>query len=163
AIYGIYAALVYFLSLPGGWVADRILGARKSVLVGGVVIMSGHVCLAIPNVVSFFCGLGLIVLGTGLLKPNISAMVGQLYAPADERRDAGFSIFYMGINIGAFVSPLVVGALAQGAAFRHFLSSMGIAPTDAWHFGFAAAAVGMFIGVVQYALGSRHLGSVGTL
>jgi POT family proton-dependent oligopeptide transporter len=163
AIYGIYASLVYFLSLPGGWVADRILGARKSVLVGGIVIMFGHVCLAIPNVVSFFSGLGLIVLGTGLLKPNISTMVGQLYAPSDERRDAGFSIFYMGINIGAFVSPLVVGALAQGAAFRGFLSRMGVAPTDAWHFGFAAAAVGMFIGVVQYWLGTRHLASVGTL
>ena len=126
-------------------------------LLGGIVIMLGHVCLAIPNLVTFYTGLGLIVIGTGLLKPNISTMVGQLYGPTDARRDAGFSIFYMGINIGAFVSPLVCGWLAQGEGFRKFVGSMGLTPDHAWHFGFGAAAVGMFIGVVQYSLGGRHL------
>jgi len=163
AIYGIYVSLVYFLSLPGGWIADRILGARRSVLVGGIVIMFGHICLAFPNLATFYTGLGLIVIGTGLLKPNISTMVGQLYGPTDARRDAGFSIFYMGINIGAFVSPLVCGWLAQGEGFRRFLGSMGITPDHAWHFGFGAAAIGMFLGVVQYSLGGRHLAGAGIL
>jgi POT family proton-dependent oligopeptide transporter len=163
AIYGIYVSLVYLLSLPGGWIADRILGARRSVLYGGIVIMAGHICLAFPTLPTFYSGLALIVLGTGLLKPNISTMVGQLYSPTDSRRDAGFSIFYMGINIGAFVSPLVVGWLAQGEGFRSLLSQVGIAPEHAWHFGFAAAAVGMFCGVIQYALGSRHLAGAGLL
>jgi POT family proton-dependent oligopeptide transporter len=163
AIYGIYVSLVYLLSLPGGWVADRILGARRSVLLGGIVIMCGHICLAVPSLPTFYAGLGLIVIGTGLLKPNISTMVGQLYGPDDSRRDAGFSIFYMGINIGAFVSPLVCGWLAQGESFRRFLSGFGLTPEHAWHFGFAAAAVGMFLGVVQYSLGSRHLGGAGLL
>jgi POT family proton-dependent oligopeptide transporter len=163
AIYGIYVSLVYLLSLPGGWIADRILGARRSVLLGGIVIMSGHICLAIPTTVTFYSGLGLIVLGTGLLKPNISTMVGQLYSETDARRDAGFSIFYMGINLGAFLSPLVCGWLAQGAGFRAWLSGFGIQPHAAWHFGFGAAAVGMFFGVLQYQLGSRHLGSAGIL
>ncbi|HEV8112263.1 MAG TPA: peptide MFS transporter [Planctomycetota bacterium] len=163
AIYGIYVSLVYLLSLPGGWIADRILGARRSVLVGGIVIMCGHICLAVPMLPTFYAGLGMIVIGTGLLKPNISTMVGQLYGPSDARRDAGFSIFYMGINIGAFVSPLVCGWLAQSDGFRHFLAGFGLTPEHAWHFGFGAAAVGMFLGVVQYALGSRHLGGAGLL
>jgi POT family proton-dependent oligopeptide transporter len=163
AIYGIYVSLVYLLSLPGGWIADRILGARRSVLLGGIVIMFGHICLAFSSMPSFYTGLALIVLGTGLLKPNISTMVGQLYGPADSRRDAGFSIFYMGINIGAFISPLVCGWLAQGESFRSILRGIGVDPDHAWHFGFAAAAVGMFLGVVQYGLGSRHLGGAGLL
>ena len=163
AIYGIYVSLVYLLSLPGGWVADRILGARRSVLLGGIVIMFGHICLAFPMLPTFYAGLGLIVIGTGLLKPNISTMVGQLYGPDDARRDAGFSIFYMGINIGAFVSPIVCGTLAEGKAFRSFLAGLGLAPEHAWHFGFGAAAVGMLLGVIQYSLGSRHLGNAGVL
>jgi proton-dependent oligopeptide transporter, POT family len=161
AIYGIYTSMVYLLSLPGGWIADRFLGARKSVLYGGMVITFGHVCLAFPVIGMFYLGLCLIVLGTGLLKPNISTMVGQLYSEKDERRDAAFSIFYMGINIGAFISPLIVGWLAQGTGFRSILEHAGIAPENAWHFGFASAAVGMFFGVVQYALGGKHLGHAG--
>ncbi len=161
AIYGIYTSMVYLLSLPGGWIADRFLGQRRSVLYGGIVIMLGHVCLALRAMETFYTGLALIVLGTGLLKPNISTMVGQLYGEKDERRDAGFSIFYMGINLGAFISPLIVGWLAQGEDFRSFLQHSGIAPESAWHFGFAAAAVGMFFGVLQYMLGGKHLGQAG--
>jgi POT family proton-dependent oligopeptide transporter len=161
AIYGIYTSMVYLLSLPGGWIADRFLGPRKSVLYGGIVIMSGHVCLAFHGLATFYTGLALIVLGTGLLKPNISTMVGQLYADKDDRRDAAFSIFYMGINIGAFISPLIVGWLAQDPSFRSFLERSGIAPQNAWHFGFASAAIGMFLGVVQYVMGARHLGAAG--
>ena len=161
AIYGIYVSMVYLLSLPGGWIADRFLGQRRSVLLGGFVIMCGHILLAFHGMTTFYTGLGLIVIGTGLLKPNISTMVGQLYGPNDVRRDAGFSIFYMGINLGAFISPLVCGWLAQGAGFRSWIAGFGLEPRDAWHFGFAAAAVGMFLGLVQYVLGGRHLGSAG--
>src|SRR5438045_798840 len=100
AIYGTYTSMVYLMSVPGGWVADQILGQRRAVLYGGILIAAGHFSLAVPTAAMFYVGLGLIVLGTGLLKPNISAIVGQLYAPKDIRRDAGFSIFYMGINLG---------------------------------------------------------------
>jgi POT family proton-dependent oligopeptide transporter len=160
-IYGAYTALVYMVALPGGWLADRFLGQRRATLYGGIVIMSGHVSLAVPTLTSFYLGLALVVVGTGLLKPNISAMVGQLYAPEDARRDAGFSIYYMGINIGAFLAPLACGWLAQSPQFRDLLSAAGIAPGAAWHFGFAMAAVGMLIGLVQYLAGSKHLGSAG--
>ena len=160
-IYGAYTALVYMLALPGGWLADRFLGQRRATLVGGIVIMSGHVSLAVPTLTSFYLGLALVVVGTGLLKPNISAMVGQLYASEDTRRDAGFSIYYMGINIGAFLAPLACGWLGQSPQFRELLSAAGIAPGAAWHFGFAMAAVGMFVGLVQYLAGARHLGDAG--
>jgi POT family proton-dependent oligopeptide transporter len=106
--------------------------------------------MAINTIGTFYAGLILIACGTGLLKPNISSMVGQLYGDTDERRDAGFSIFYMGINLGAFLSPIVVGFLAQAPAFRDFLSSMGFTPTSAWHWGFGAAGVGMTLGLIQY-------------
>jgi POT family proton-dependent oligopeptide transporter len=161
AIYGIYTAMVYMVSLPGGWIADKLLGQRQSVFYGGIVIMLGHICLAIHSMASFYFGLFLIVVGTGLLKPNISVMVGQLYSENDQRRDAGFSIYYMGINIGAFLSPLVCGWLAQGEGFRAMLSSWGMNPNNAWHWGFAAAAVGMFFGLVQYVLGKRAMGEAG--
>jgi POT family proton-dependent oligopeptide transporter len=161
SVYGIYTSMVYLLSLPGGWIADRFLGQRKSVLYGGIVIMCGHICLAFHALPLFYSGLALIVLGTGLLKPNISTMVGQLYSEKDERRDAGFSIFYMGINLGAFISPLIVGWLAENEWFRDYLQRSGIAPQNSWHFGFAAAAVGMFLGVVQYVAGGKHLGQAG--
>src|SRR5665213_2685206 len=109
AIYGLYVGLVYLSNLPGGWVADRILGQRRAVLVGGIIIASGHFLMAVPNIGSFYAGLGCIVLGTGLLKPNVSTMVGALYSRDDMRRDAGFSVFYMGINLGAMIAPLVCG------------------------------------------------------
>src|SRR5687767_2060498 len=125
-IYGTYVGLVYFTALPGGWLADRFLGQRRATLYGGVLIMLGHICLALPALATFYAGLGLIITGTGLLKPNISVMVGQLYSEEDHRRDAGFSIFYMGINLGAFIAPLVCGWLAQGATFRAWLARVGI-------------------------------------
>ena len=160
-VYGTYMSLVYMLSLPGGWIADRLIGQRKAVLYGGILIMFGHICLAITGLTTFYLGLMFIIFGTGLLKPNVSAMVGQLYAQEDARRDAGFSIFYMGINLGAFIAPLVVGTLAQAAWFRSTLAGWGISPEKAWHFGFGAAAVGMLCGLIQYTLGSRFLGTAG--
>ena len=160
-IYGTYTALVYLTALPGGWIADRFLGQRRATLYGGVVIMLGHICLAIPSLVSFYLGLLFIVVGTGLLKPNISTMVGQLYGTDDTRRDAGFSLFYMGINLGAFLSPIVCGWLAQSQQFRDILTILHVRPESSWHWGFAAAAVGMFLGIVQYLAGWKHLGNAG--
>jgi proton-dependent oligopeptide transporter, POT family len=160
-VYGTYTALVYMLSLPGGWIADRFLGQRRSTLYGGIIIMLGHISLAIPSLTSFYLGLGLVVTGTGLLKPNVSTMVGQLYSADDARRDAAFSIFYMGINLGAFLAPLACGWLAQSEEFKSILLSAGIAPETSWHWGFGMAAVGMFFGVVQYLAGWKHLGTAG--
>lgn len=146
AVYALYTSLVYLMGLPGGWLADRFLGQRRAVFWGGVAIAAGQFTLAIPSGASFFPGLLLVVLGTGLLKPNVSAIVGQLYAPDDERRDAGFSIFYMGINIGAFAAPLVCGYVGEKID---------------WHLGFGIAGLGMIFGLAQYALGGRHLGTAG--
>ena len=161
AIYGLYTGMVYLACLPGGWLADRLIGARRATVIGGSVIMAGHICLALPFMATFYLGLVLIVIGTGLLKPNVSTLVGQLYDPEDRRRDAGFSLYYMGINTGAFLAPLVCGALAQGEGFRGLLASIGIAPNLAWHFGFGAAAVGMAVGLVTYLHGSANFGSAG--
>ena len=148
AIYGTYVALVYLFPLLGGWIADRLWGFRRAVLVGGIVIACGHYSMAVPSELSFWLGLLLIALGTGLLKPNISAMVGELYHDNDTKRDAGFSIFYMGINLGAFVAPLVTGYLMDARG---------------WHWAFGAAAIGMTIGVIQYVVGGRTtLGTIGT-
>jgi POT family proton-dependent oligopeptide transporter len=160
-IYGTYVASVWYLSLPGGWLADRIFGARRAVLIGAIIIACGHYSMVINSHFTFFAGLVLIACGTGLLKPNISAMVGQLYSENDKRRDAGFSIFYMGINLGAFLSPFVVGFLAQHTLFRRFISWLGADPNSAWHWGFGAAGVGMTIGIIQYILGQRRMPSVG--
>jgi len=160
-IYGTYVSSVWYLPLPGGWLADKVFGARRAVLLGGIIIACGHYSMAINSKLTFFLGLILIACGTGLLKPNISAMVGQLYSDTDERRDAGFSIFYMGINLGAFLSPLVVGFLAQGSWFKNFISSLGMNPNSSWHWGFAAAGVGMTLGVIQYVIGGRKLSHVG--
>jgi len=163
AIYGLYTSMVYLLALPGGWVADKLWGQRRAVFVGGVIIAMGHFTLAgpligVPDQPSFFLGLLFIVLGTGLLKPNVSTMVGDLYpnpqsAPSEHlsqewgaRRDAAFSIFYMGINLGAIIGPFVCGTLGE---------------TVNWHWGFSAAGFGMILGLVQYRLGGRHLGSAG--
>jgi POT family proton-dependent oligopeptide transporter len=160
-IYGTYTALVYVTALPGGWLADRFLGQRRATLYGGVLIMLGHICLAVPSMDTFYLGLGFIVFGTGLLKPNVSTMVGKLYGVEDGRRDAGFSIFYMGINLGALVSPYVCGWLAQSEQFRRILHGVGLRPESAWHWGFAAAAVGMFFGILQYLAGWKYLGNAG--
>ncbi|MFN2492986.1 MAG: peptide MFS transporter [Pyrinomonadaceae bacterium] len=160
-IYATYVSSVWYLPLVGGWIADRILGARRAVLIGGIIIACGHYSMAVNSLACFYTGLVLIAIGTGLLKPNISAMVGQLYSEKDARRDAGFSIFYMGINLGAFLSPLVVGFLAQHVWFRNFISSMGFDPNSSWHFGFGAAGVGMTLGLIQYVVGRNRLRSVG--
>jgi POT family proton-dependent oligopeptide transporter len=146
AIYGLYTGAVYFTSIPGGFIADRLLGLRRAVLIGGVLIALGHYSLALNILPFFYAGLVLIVLGTGLLKANVASIVGQLYGEGDKRRDAGFSIFYMGINTGAFVSPLVCGWLAQKVG---------------WHWGFGAAGLGMTFGLVQYLMGQRRLGEAG--
>ncbi|HEY9015221.1 MAG TPA: oligopeptide:H+ symporter, partial [Gemmatimonadales bacterium] len=156
-IYALYVSSVYLLSVPGGWVADRVLGLRRAVFVGGVVIMLGHICLAVPSIATFYLGLTLIATGTGLLKSNISVLVGKLYSSDDVRRDAGYSIYYVGINTGAFIAPIITGWLAQGETFKRILASAGIDPHNSWHWGFGAAAVGMFLGLVQYALGGKHL------
>jgi POT family proton-dependent oligopeptide transporter len=146
AVYGLYTSMVYMTTLPGGWVADRLIGQRRAVLYGGIIIAAGHFSMAFPSLATFYTGLTLIVIGTGLLKGNAAVIVGRLYAPDDARRDAGFSIYYMGINLGAFIAPLVCGYLGQRVN---------------WHFGFAAAGVGMTFGLVQYVAGSRYLGDAG--
>src|ERR1044072_5049717 len=142
SLYGWYTSMVYALGLLGGFVADRWLGHYRSVLYGGIIIALGHFCLAVPQLPFFYAGLVLIVLGTGLLKPNASTLVGSLYKKDDPRRDAGFSVFYMGINFGAFFAPLITGWLGQKYN---------------WHLGFAAAGVGMVIGVIQYIAGKKYL------
>jgi POT family proton-dependent oligopeptide transporter len=161
AVYGTYTSMVYLMSVPGGWLADRVLGQRRAVLYGGILIAAGHYTLAVPTAAAFYLGLLLIVLGTGLLKPNISVIVGQLYAPRDVRRDAGFSIFYMGINLGALLGPLITGFLAQDPKVRAMLAGWGVDPNAAWHWAFGAAGVGMTFGVIQYIATGRHLGSAG--
>ena len=161
SVYGMYTSMVYLSNLPGGWIADRLLGQRRAVFVGGALIAAGHFSLAVPAPTTFYLGLVLIVCGTGLLKPNISVIVGQLYAQTDIRRDAAFSLFYMGINLGAFLGPLITGYLAQDAGFRARLEGWGMDPNSAWHWGFGAAGIGMTLGLVQYMLGSRALGTAG--
>jgi POT family proton-dependent oligopeptide transporter len=146
AVYGLYTSMVYMTSLPGGWIADRLIGQRRAVLYGGILIACGHFSMAFPSLTTFYLGLTLIVLGTGLLKGNVAVIVGQLYAPGDVRRDAGFSIFYMGINLGAFIAPLVTSYLGQRIN---------------WHLGFTVAGVGMVLGLVQYVLGAKYLGDAG--
>ncbi len=161
AIYGLYTFFVYVLSLPGGWVADNMWGQRKAVFVGGVIIALGHFTMAgplvgLPDAPTFYLGLVLIVVGTGLLKPNVSSMVGDLYPEGGARRDAGFSIFYMGINLGAILGPLLCGILAEsGVGF------LGVEPN--WHAGFSLAGFGMLAGLISYRLGAGHLGDAGTL
>jgi POT family proton-dependent oligopeptide transporter len=146
AVYGLYGAGVYLTSLPGGWIADRLIGQQRAVWYGGIVIAAGHFTLAIPSHGTFFLGLILIVLGTGLLKPNTSTLVGDLYPEGGARRDAGFSIYYMGINVGGMIGPLVCGWLGQKVN---------------WHYGFAAAGVGMVAGLVMYRATRKYLGGAG--
>lgn len=148
AIYGLYTASVYLLTLPGGWLADNIFGQRRAIWYGGIVIMLGHISLAIPGNTTFFLGLGLVAIGTGLLKANISTIVGDLYPEGGARRDAGFSLFYMGINIGSFAGQMVVGYLGESVD---------------WHYGFGAAAIGMFLGLIMFRLTeNKYLKDVGT-
>ena len=146
-IYGLTTALVYMAALPGGWIADQFLGLRRAVLYGGILIALGNFCLVVPTTTTFYGGLGLIIAGTGLLKPNVSAIVGQLYEQGDSRRDAGFSIFYMGINTGAFLAPLACGWVAQYN----------------WRYGFGLAGIGMTLGLVQYTFGQARLGGAGMM
>jgi len=160
-IYGVYTSSVYLANIPGGWLADRVLGQRKAVLFGGIFIAAGHYCLAIPISATFYVGLLLVVMGTGLLKPNISVIVGQLYGQQDVRRDAAFSLFYQGINLGAFLGPIITGYLVQDEGFRSKIASWGMDPNSAWHWGFGAAGVGMTFGLVQYVLGWKYLGTAG--
>lgn len=150
SIYGTYTMSVYLTALPGGWVADRVLGARLAVLLGGILIACGQFTMVFPSMPTFYGGMVLIALGTGLLKPNISAMVGKLYRENDPRRDSGFSLFYMGINIGAVLAPLVCGYLAQGPGARRFLESLGVDPALSWNCSFGAAGLGMILGLVQF-------------
>ncbi|NOT27873.1 MAG: peptide MFS transporter [Acidobacteria bacterium] len=154
SVYGLYTFGVYALALPGGWIADRLIGQRRAVLYGGVLIALGHYSLAVPWTGTFYLGLFLIVLGTGLLKPNISAIVGDLYPEKGARRDAGFSIFYMGINAGAILGPLIcswLGEPREGATWVN------------WHYGFGAAGVGMTFALIQYVAGMKHLQGAGEM
>ncbi|MFD9427604.1 MULTISPECIES: peptide MFS transporter [unclassified Streptomyces] len=143
AIYSIYMAMVYLLAMPGGWFGDRVWGPRRTVTISAGVIMLGHLTLALPGTGTFFAGLALVALGSGLLKANISTMVGHLYSgPDDPRRDGGFTVFYMGINLGAFAAPLIIGTIGEKVN---------------WHLGFAIAALGMALGLAQFLIGTRHL------
>lgn len=145
-LYGWYTMLVYVASIPGGWIADKFLGQRKAVLYGGILLVAGHSILAIEQMWAFYSGLTLIVLGVGMLKPNISTMVGGLYKTGDIRRDKGFTIFYIGINVGAFLAALIVGYVGE---------------VHGWHYGFGLAGIGMALGLIQYLLGQKHLAHVG--
>ena len=161
SIYGWYTMAVYLTALPGGLIADYMTGARLAVFIGGIIIACGHFSMVFHSMTFFYLGMALIAIGTGLLKPNISVMVGKLYREDDPRRDSGFSIFYMGINIGALLAPLVVGYLAKGQSFKSFLSSIGQDPNTSWHWGFGAAGVGMVIGLIVYLWSRRTLDHVG--
>src|SRR3989440_10407874 len=142
SIFGTYTMSVWLAAIFGGIIADRWWGQYRSVLIGGIIIALGHFTLAFHALPFFYAGLGLIIIGTGLLKPNASTLVGSLYEQGDQRRDAGFSIFYMGINLGAFFGPIVAGKIAEGID---------------WHLGFACAGVGMTLGLIQYVAGRRRL------
>ncbi|HEY5933482.1 MAG TPA: peptide MFS transporter [Kofleriaceae bacterium] len=160
-VMALYTSSVYLLSLPGGWIADAYLGQRRAVTVGAIGIMLGNGMLAVPIDGIFYPGLAMIALGTGLLKPNISTIVGQLYTAEDPRRDSGYTIYYMGINIGAFIAPLICGFLAQSDTFQLFLANNGIDPRWCWNFAFAAPAIGMALGLVWYTFGQKALGEAG--
>lgn len=146
AIYGLYTAGVYLAALPGGWVADRFLGAQRSVWYGGILIAIGQFTLALAPNSMFFLGLVFVVLGTGMLKPNVSGIVGELYPEGGSRRDAGFTLFYMGINLGAAIGPLIASYLGEKVN---------------WHYGFGVAGIGMVLGLLQYRLTAKHLGECG--
>lgn len=148
ALYGWYTMLVYVASIPGGIIADKLLGQKKTVLVGGIVLVAGHGILAVEQMWAFYSGLGLIIIGVGMLKPNISTMVGGLYKEGDIRRDKGFTIFYIGINLGAFLSSLIVGYVGEEIG---------------WHWGFGLAGIAMALGLIVYLWGQKYLSNVGNL
>jgi amino acid/peptide:H+ symporter len=162
-LYGTYTAAVFLTPLIGGWLADKFIGTGRSLVIGGLVIAAGHFMLAFApesagpggtsplggSMAAFYGGLLLVVIGTGFFKPNVSTMVGQLYRPGDDRRDAGFTIFYMGVNLGAFLAPLVCGYLGQSERFG-------------WHYGFGAAGVGMLLGLLTFMWGrNKYLPGIG--
>jgi POT family proton-dependent oligopeptide transporter len=161
SIYGTYTMSVYLTAVPGGLIADYLTGARLAVFLGGVIIAAGHFSLVFRSMTTFYLGLILISVGTGLLKPNISTMVGSLYRQNDPRRDSGFSIFYMGINLGSVLAGFIIGYLAKGVTFKSFLARMGQDPNSNWHYAFGAAGVGMVLGLAIYLLNQRHLKGVG--
>ncbi len=162
AIYGWYLMLVYLTALPGGIAADRWLGQRKAVMLGGGIIALGNFALVAHTLTTFYLGLALIVIGTGLLKPNVSAMVGGLYRRDDPRRDGGFTIFYMGINLGAFLAPLLVGYIAQSSGFLAAAQRAGFDIEAGWNWAFGLAGIGMICGLIQFRWGAaRLLGDVG--
>ena len=146
SIYGLYTAAVYLASLPGGWLSDRLLGPRRTIWYGGLIIALGHFTLALPQTQTFYLGLVFVVIGSGMLKPNMSALVGELYPEGGARRDAGFTIFYMGINLGAALGPLVCSTLGEKRN---------------WHMGFAAAGFGMLAGLAQFHFSRKFLGNAG--
>ncbi len=146
AIYGIYSACVYLVALIGGWLADRHIGQQKAILYGGFIIMLGHFLLAFTNLQTFYLGLIFVVLGTGLLKPNISAIVGGLYENDKEKKESGFTIFYMAINIGSILGFFICGFLGENIG---------------WHYGFGAAGIGMAFGLIQFILTRKNLGEIG--
>lgn len=148
-LYGNYTMLVFLTPLIGGYLADRVIGTRRSLVIGGIIIAAGHFTLALQGEAAFYIGLGLIIVGTGFFKSNVSTQVGQIYADGDARRDAGFTVFYMGINTGAFLGPIVCGYLAAS-------------PDWGWHYGFAAAGVGMTLGLITYVWGrEKYLPGIG--
>jgi len=146
ALYGWYTMMVYVMSIPGGIIADKWLGQKKSVYAGGILLLIGHSILAVEQYWAFYSGLIFIVLGVGMLKPNISTMVGGLYKQGDIRRDKGFTIFYIGINVGAFLASIIVGYVGENIG---------------WHYGFGLAGFGMLLGLIQYGVGQKYLRSVG--
>lgn len=161
-IYSTYTMSVYLASLPGGFVADRWLGQRKAIPLGGILIALGQFILAASSSsMVFYGGLSVIVVGTGLLKTNCATMVGAIYAENDTRRDAGFSIYYMGVNIGALVAPLICGFLAQDPRFMTFLSRIGLATESGWRWGFGAAGVAMILGIIQFMFMQHKFGTAG--
>ena len=145
-LYGIYTFLVYLSSIPGGILADKLIGQKKAVILGGILLVAGHSILALQSLYAFYIGLGLIIAGVGCLKPNISTMVGGLYPKGDDRRDKGFTIFYIGINTGAFLAGIIIGYVGE---------------TMGWHYGFGLAGIGMAIGLIVFIAGHKYLKGVG--
>jgi proton-dependent oligopeptide transporter, POT family len=146
SVYGWYTMAVYVASIPGGWLADRVLGQKRAVMLGGLLLCAGHGIMAVPGTTTFYTALSLIVAGVGLLKPNISTMVGGLYDAGDPRRDRGFTVFYIGINLGAFLAGIIVGYVGEKIG---------------WHYGFGLAGIGMALGQLQFFLGGKHLRGIG--